>query len=108
MIHIDNGPVKQKLVQKQNAEPPKQALVCSTMPTVGAFALKLQLLHMLIDHCGVTNEDEALALTNRALLNGKAVVRIGTADLIETLLHECHGCQVAQNSQDFRFTSEQA
>lgn len=108
MIHIDNGPVKHNQDAQTPKEPGRHALIAEVTPGSPPFITKMQLLHVLIDHCGVTNEAEAVALTNRAILNGKAVIRLGSRDLIETLLHECHCCPDAQNSNEMRFISEQA
>lgn len=108
MIHIDNGPVKQRKTDKVTQEPPKHALVAHAMPNVPGFIIKLQLLHLLLDHCGISNTAEAMALCNRTIANGKTVVRLGTRDLVETLLSEVNKCGIMDNNNDIRFTTEEA
>lgn len=96
-------PTTEKLVYR---EPERHALILQVMPGAGGILLKIDILHVLIYHGGVHNEAEARTLIDRAVTTGKAVVRVGVKDMIETLLADCNRCDVCKASSDFRFVSE--
>lgn len=95
--------LKQK--QKQLLEPAKWVLMLHMNTHSGIFALSAA-QHVLQDHLGIPR-NEAINIVDRAVVQGKHVIKPVTKDVGETMLSEATQCSYS-NSSDFRISLEQA
>lgn len=99
--------VKDTFKQPVHVEPPKYVILLTVSP-VFSLTLIFVLGHILVAHCGLSQE-QAMSGAIRAMRTGRLVVRPCTKEIGETILNEIEMCDTYQSCAiTFNFSLEEA